>query len=117
MARFRIAGPARADLAEILETSRNRWGEAARARYAALLVAAMRSIAAAPDGPRTRARSEVSPGIRSLHVRHATRGHAVKTPVHVIYFRIDRHGVIEIVRVLHDRMEPTLHITRRRRRR
>ena len=114
MAQFRIAGPARADLAAILGASESRWGDAAKERYAELLAAAMRSIAADPHGPLTRDRGHVVPRIRSFHVRHAKRGHAVKAPVHVIYFRVDRHGAIEIVRVLHERMEPTLHVTTRR---
>ncbi len=31
-------------------------------------------------------------------------------PVHSIFYRVLRPGVIEIVRVLHDRMEPKRHI-------
>jgi toxin ParE1/3/4 len=110
MAGFRISGPARADLATLLTTSLERWGEAGRARYAALLVAAMRAIARDPDGPTTRDRAELAPGIRSCHLRHARRGPGVHDPVHVVFYR--RTGsVIEIARVLHERMEPALHVT------
>ena len=42
---LRISGPARGDLEHILATSLERWGEAGRARYAALLTTAMRAIA------------------------------------------------------------------------
>jgi plasmid stabilization system protein ParE len=31
----------------------------------------------------------------------------VKQPVHVNYYRVIRPGVIEIVRILHERMEPS----------
>lgn len=110
MARLRISGPASAVLASILATSLERGGEAGRARYSALLVAAMRRVARAPDAAVTRDRADVLPGIRSFHVKHARRGHAVRDPVHVIFFRVtDSH--VEIVRVLHERMEPTLHVT------
>jgi toxin ParE1/3/4 len=34
----------------------------------------------------------------------------VRRPVHVIYYRLARDGVIEIVRVLHERMEPSRHL-------
>jgi len=33
----------------------------------------------------------------------------VKKPVHVLYYRAIQSGVIEIVRVLHERMEPSRH--------
>ena len=110
MAHFRLSGPAKADLAAILDTSQDRWGEAARTRYAALLEAAMQSIAADPEGPLTRARAEISPGVRSFHVRHARRARGVKSPVHVIIFQINRSGMIEILRILHENMEPGRHI-------
>jgi toxin ParE1/3/4 len=120
MARFRVSGPARADLAKILATSLERWGEASRTRYAALLAAAMRTIAAAPDGPLTRDRAALSRGLRSFHVRHARNRHGVSAPVHVIYYRAVRPGLIEVVRALHERMEPSEQApagTRRRTRR
>jgi plasmid stabilization system protein ParE len=53
------------------------------------------------------------PGIRSLHLRHVRAENAdaiVAKPVHVLYYRVVEPGVIEIVRVLHERMEPSLHI-------
>jgi len=55
-------------------------------------------------------RSEVFGGIRSLHIRHC-RGESqeasVGDPVHVIFYRADEPGLVEIVRVLHERMEPS----------
>lgn len=110
MARFRLARPARADLANILTASAERWGAEGRHRYAATLAAAMREVANRPEGPLTRSRAELAPGLRSCHVRHApAKGLAakVKHPVHVLYYRIAPKGIIEIVRVLHERMEPS----------
>jgi toxin ParE1/3/4 len=112
MARFRLAQPAQSDLANILATSAERWGADGRRRYATLLADAMRIVAANPEGPLTQARNELSPGLRSFHLRHA-RGDArqprVKSPVHVLYYRAIQPEVIEIVRVLHERMEPSRH--------
>jgi toxin ParE1/3/4 len=34
----------------------------------------------------------------------------VRRPVHVLYYRLIRPGLVEIVRVLHERMEPSRHI-------
>ena len=113
MARFRLAGPAQIDLTSILSTSAERWGAEGRERYAAVLAAAMRQVAAEPDGPLTRKRPDLRAGIRSFHVRHAQRSAEaakVRRPVHVLYYRVAKEGVIEIVRVLHERMEPSRHL-------
>jgi toxin ParE1/3/4 len=113
MAQFRLSRPAETDLVQILAISEERWGTQARRRYAAILVAAMRKAAAHPKGPGTRDRSDLSPGIRSLHLRSA-RGDdpvsIVRRPVHVLYYRPVTANLIEIVRVLHDRMEPSRHV-------
>lgn len=113
MARFRLARPAQIDLANILSTSGERWGVEGQQRYAAVLAAALRQVAAEPDGPLTRKRSDLRSGIRSFHVQHARRsaeGAKVKRPVHVLYYRVAQEAVIEIVRVLHERMEPSRHL-------
>jgi toxin ParE1/3/4 len=112
MARFRIAQPARSDLANILETSAERWGTDGRRRYALLLAAAMRIVSANPEGPLTQTRNELSHGVRSFHLRHARVSAPqamVKKPVHALYYRAIQPGLIEIVRVLHERMEPSRH--------
>jgi toxin ParE1/3/4 len=110
MARFRLSGPAQADVASIQATSLQRWGPDGRARYAALLFAALRTIAKDPKPPTSRDRAELVPGVRSLHLRHVRQKRGVKTPVHVVYYREIRAGLIEIVRVLHERMEPSRHL-------
>jgi toxin ParE1/3/4 len=121
MRRYRITGPANRDLASILATSTKPWGPVAQRRYAGLLVAAFRKAAFDPNGTATRDRSEIAPGLRSLHTRSARADtesaradtHApVSAPVHVIYFRVVDDAAIDIVRVLHERMEPRRHISR-----
>jgi toxin ParE1/3/4 len=115
MARYRLSGPAQADLANILAASLERWGREGRSRYQALLAAAMRTIASDPEGPLTRDRAEILPGIRSLHTRHAHGRHGVSHPVHVVFYRHAPSGAIEVVRVLHERMEPSRHLPARAR--
>lgn len=113
MARFRLARPAQIDLAHILATSAERWGAEGRQRYAAVLAAAMRQVADEAEGPLTKNRPELRSGIRSFHVRYAGRsveGAKVRRPVHVLYYRVAEERVIEIVRVLHERMEPSRHL-------
>ncbi len=110
MAQLRVSHIAQADLASILMTSLERWGESGRARYAALLATAMQKIAADPMGPLTRAHPNLRPGMRSFHIRHVRREHGVGAPVHVLYYRATDEGSIEIIRVLHERMEPQRHL-------
>lgn len=53
------------------------------------------------------------PRLRSLHVRHSrneSREAPVVAPVHIIFYRVARPDLIEVIRVLHDRMEPNLHL-------
>lgn len=113
MARFRLSSLARVDLAQILALSAARWGPEARRRYSALLAAAMRNVAAEPEGATTRDRAELSRGIRSFHLRHVRFGERearVGRPVHVIFYRVVQPGLVEIVRVLHERMELSRHL-------
>lgn len=110
MPRFRLSRLAEADLIGILAASQRHWGADGRRRYAALLAAAMRKLAAEPEGPTTRGRDELRPGIRSFHLRRARGAEPagrVRRPVHVLYYRAVIPGLIEIVRVLHERMEPS----------
>jgi toxin ParE1/3/4 len=113
MARFRLSPLVRADLAQILAVSAERWGIEGRRRYAALLTAAMRKVATEPDGAATRDRAELSRGVRSFHLRHARAGGdqaRVRQPVHVLFYRVVRPGLVEIIRVLHERMEPSRYL-------
>lgn len=113
MGRYLVSHPARADIDRILTASIETWGAEGRRRYAALLAAAMRQAAADPEGRMTRDRNELMRGVRSLHLRHVRIGEAadrVKRPVHSLYYRAVRPDLIEIMRVLHERMEPSLHV-------
>ena len=111
--RYRLSEPAEADIASILRDSRERHGVQARLRYRALLSAALRRIAGDPNGILTMERAELGVGIRSFHIRHSRDDSAerpVGNPVHVIFYRAPAQGLVEVIRVLHDRMEPQRHM-------
>lgn len=114
MARYRISRAAQLDLVAILTTSREQWGEPARARYAALLAVAMQTVAADPEVIASKDRSDLSPGLRSFHLRFVRGKRGVRAPVHVLYYRAMRSGVIQILGVLHERMDPERHVAGRR---
>ncbi len=112
MARYRLSEPAKADIAAVLKRSEAVHGNEARIRYRACLTAAMRRIAADPEGCWTVDRAELDRGVRSFHIRHSrdeSREVPVANPVHVLFYRVMQAGVVEIVRVLHERMEPRRH--------
>jgi toxin ParE1/3/4 len=69
----------------------------------------MRIVANEPQGFVTRDRADLRSGLRSLHLRHVRADDpsgTVRRPVHVIYYREIQAGLVEIVRILHERMEP-----------
>ena len=110
MANYRLAPPAQSDLAEILTASAIRWGQDASLRYAFLLYEVIQAVALNPQKPSSRKRDDLYAGLRSFHIRHV-RPTAVKHPPHVLYYRMVRPGFVEIVRILHDRMDPGLHLS------
>lgn len=69
----------------------------------------MRRVASDPEAAVSQNRSDMLPGLRSFHLRH-TRGEdreaKVNRPAHILYYRSIRPGLVEIVRVLHERMDP-----------
>ena len=82
-------------------------------RYRALLSASLRRLAADPQGVLTKDRQEILAGVRSFHIRHAradSREPAVGNPVHIVFYREREPGLIDIIRVLHQSMEPERHI-------
>src|SRR5436305_8877726 len=114
MARFRLSRPAQMDVAGIFAQSAELWGAEAGRRYAVTLATAMRQVAADPEGRGTHGSDELLPGLRSLHLRHARvedPRSRVKQPAHVLYYRAVAPQLIEIVRVLHEKMEPARRIT------
>ena len=113
VARFRVSKLAQSDLARILAASESRWGLEGRNRYAALIEAAMRQVADEPEGAATRDRNVLHRGTRGLHLRHVRAGSSgakVRSPVHILYYRSVRPELVEIIRVLHERMDPSRHI-------
>ena len=56
------------------------------------------------------------PALRSLHLQHSrARGpqFKVKSPPHILYYHVITPDVVEIVRVLHEHMDPRRHYANR----
>jgi toxin ParE1/3/4 len=107
MARYRLSGPAKADIAAILRRSEELYGK--EGPHPLSRVPHRGDAARCSRSERTfnsrscRSRS----GVRSFHIRHSrneSREALVANPAHVLVYRVMGRGIVEIVRVLHDRM-------------
>ena len=94
--RLRLSPAARGDLSEIWDYSEETWGPAQAEKYLGELQAAMERLA---DDP-TRGRP-------CDEIRHGYRRFAVER--HLIFY-ITQTDSIDVIRVLHQRMDPGLHL-------
>lgn len=90
--------------------SARRHGLLVAARYHRLMLALMELIGEAPDLPYSGPVSKLS-GIRTVHVRHGNRllgrEDRIREPRHLIVYRVAPDGVVEVLSVVHDRMQMT----------
>lgn len=103
MARVIRSPRAKRDIIETLKYTTERWGVERAREYAALVQDALATIAGAPQ--RGKPRDDVRPGIRAFHI--AQRGRPAR---HVIFYRINSTGTVEVVRFLHDAMDFAQHL-------
>lgn len=97
MTRYVLSPAARADLEQIWEYSSERWDDDQAEEY---LREVQRGIERVVANPRIgRACDEVRPGYRK---------HAVES--HTLYYRIAGNDVIDVVRILHQRMDVDRHL-------
>jgi len=112
---YRLSAAAEEDIIQLLAYTQDRFGEIARRRYEALLVAGLKDIASDPERPGSVARPELGLAVRSYHLRHS-RGRArtqdglVRQPRHFLLYRAARPDLIGVGRVLHDAMEIERHL-------
>jgi toxin ParE1/3/4 len=113
MPQYRITNAARADIVDILRLSQTQFGDHARQRYQAQILAALRALASTPYRIGSYDRHELAPGLRSYHLiysrQQAKQTHGtVKSPRHIVFYRVENDGLIEVVRLLHDAMDVQL---------
>jgi toxin ParE1/3/4 len=114
MPQYRLSVSAQEDITRILDRSSENFGEAAEARYAALIAAAIRHAASLTDDIGFAAHPEYGDGVLTWHLAHSatlSRGGPVRRPRHVLVCRWEG-DVLAIGRVLHDSMDPSRHLAR-----
>jgi toxin ParE1/3/4 len=106
--RLRFTRNAEATIEQALLDSARQHGEAAAGRYAALIRAALVRIADAPDAPGT-ATTLGMPGVRAFPLRlvrlRVEAERRVGRPRHILLDRVGVPGDVEVLGIVHDRME------------
>jgi toxin ParE1/3/4 len=103
MARVIRSPRSKRDMVEVLEYTRERWGAAQALEYAELIEEAL--VAIASDPQRGRSRNDVRTGILAHHI--SQRGRPAR---HILFYRINAKGTVEIIRLLHDAMDFGQHL-------
>ncbi|SEE11926.1 type II toxin-antitoxin system RelE/ParE family toxin [Bradyrhizobium erythrophlei] len=103
--RVRLGAVAEVDFANILKWTTENFGVRQSRVYRDTLVQAIGEFADGPNVAGSRARDEIMAGLRTLHVaRRGRRGS------HFLMYRAASNRTIEIVRILHDRMDLQRHV-------
>ena len=98
--RVRLGAAAELDFANIVKWTTENFGARQSRVDQNPLVQAIGELAEGPDVADSKARDEIMPSLRTVHVaRHSRRGS------HFLMYRVAPKTTIEIVRILHDRME------------
>jgi len=98
--RVRLGAAAEVDFANILKWTTENFGARQSRAYRDTIVQAIGELADGPNVAGSRARDEIMAGLRTLHVaRRGRRGS------HFLMYRATPNSAIEIVRILHDRMD------------
>jgi toxin ParE1/3/4 len=103
--RVRLGAAAEVDFANILKWTTENFGARQSRVYRDALVQAFGELADGPNVAGSRARDEIMVGLRTIHVaRRGRRGS------HFLMYRAAPNSTIEIVRILHDRMDLQRHV-------
>src|SRR5579864_2475666 len=103
--RVRLGAAAELDFANIIKWTTENFGARQSRVYRDALVQTIGELANGPNLASSRARDEIMAGLRTLHVaRRGRRGS------HFLMYRAAPNSTIEIVRILHDRMDLRRHV-------
>ena len=104
--RVRLAEQAELDLLGITIWTMENFGAQQAHIYAETLSLAIEALADGPEILGAATHEDIGPGIRTLHVaRHGRRGR------HFLVFRTASEQTIEVLRLLHDSMDLTRHVS------
>ena len=100
---YRVTGPARTQLVEVLARSAADYGERGKANYQALLEAAMEDVGAEPRRPGARPVKRIQ-GVWCYDIRYSRsrlpKERRVRDPWHVLVYCLDDDGAVAILAVV-----------------
>ena len=103
--KVRLAAQAELDFSEIITWTLENFGERQAETYAETLILAIEALHDGPEQLGAKARDDIEPGIRTLHIaRQGRKGR------HFVVFRETQGQCIDVLRILHDSMDLARHI-------
>ncbi|MFY8094178.1 MAG: type II toxin-antitoxin system RelE/ParE family toxin [Niveispirillum sp.] len=109
MKRYKLAETASVDIKGVADYTADNFGPAMRTTYNDLFRLGVANIVADPLRRGVTVASHLGDGIHVYHLRHVQQPR-VKSPRHMIVYRLSASGFITILRVLHDRVDPHRHV-------
>lgn len=101
----RLTHQAELDVLDITQWTAEQFGELQADQYLETISLALEALANGPETPGVKNRNELGPDICTLHIaRHGRKAS------HFVMFRVSEAQVLDILRILHDRMELSRHI-------
>lgn len=113
MARINVTDPARRDIDSLLAHSLAAFGTMAQRRYAAPIRAALKDLAADPLRIGSKGLAGSREGIRTDHLQNSrfrVAEFSVRNPRHVVVYRLAGQDMEDVLRLLHDAMDPDRHL-------
>jgi len=113
--KYVLSPSANADIEDVLRWTASAFGENARDRYEILIFQSLKDIVDDAHRIGSYAVEGLKSAARTYHVRFSrdrvsNRNERVHKPRHVLVYRTRQDDVVEIIRVLHERMDPDLHV-------
>lgn len=113
--RYVLSPGASADIDHILRWTALTFGEQARDRYETLIFQCLRDVADDAHRIGSYPIQGLKSAARTYHLRFSrdrvsNRNERVHNPRHVVVHRSRQDDAVEIIRVLHERMDPELHV-------
>lgn len=114
MTAYRVTDAAKQDFRAILKETRERFGTRQREIYRRLIAKGVKMIAAEPGRGGSWDRGIIVPGLRAFHLENAAG--KCGAAAHTLYYAVERlpdgSPRVVVLRLLHESMEPKLHLAR-----
>lgn len=114
MTAYLVTDAAKLDFKAVLKETKELFGPRQRAIYKRLISDGVKMVAEEPTRGGSWNRGGVVPGLRAFHLEHAAGKSGGAS--HILHYAVERlaNGSprVVILRLLHERMEPRLHIAR-----